>query len=1018
MRRTRRRWKRYVTAFFLGAAILAVAIWSALPALVERSLRERLDAAGFPEADLTVAAVGLHEARIDSLRLDAKGELTAAELTASYDLDGLLGVRVTQIVIKDLRLSGRLDAGGLSLGGLNRTEERRDRFVDDTLLRSLPPVVVENGRIDLATTIGPVVLPFQGTASPQPDGTVKGAIVLGIESNGANASGNLDLVLAGSRLDADLRIDSGTAAIAGAVSSAFSGRARLDWEAAGRPRLSGDLELAKSAVGGVAFPTGALALEASESRWSVRLALAAPDQSADLRADIAVADPYAKPRLEGAATLTAGAGAWIWPVLDLPQPQAGKARLDVRLAGPLPETWPEGAMVQRGDVVRLLANGDIAGMAEIEIADLAFPDIATIASVGGSVDIDAAGGTVTVTPRSTLHAGAAITPAFARAVDLPPALAKRLEQPWTAELTLAEPLRVLAGEGQTAVAAKGVLKLVAETADNLDVRFQTQAVLSNELQVMASDGRLHLAGSFVDVGFGHLTAEGAGVELDTALVLADGRVSIRLAEAGSVVLRRLTGRPLAGTVKTLTVPLEASEDPLIAIDLQEGASPRLTYDLRLGAIKATAPLLLGGPKPLPVVTTLPRTAATGSWSGEAGHAGTITFADGTLAFPSLDVTASGVAADIGLGADKVSADLRAASIAHSGRPALLVPLALAGHAELVGDALSFTATLNDKQKRIDLTIAGAHAPNTGKGEAKLSMPPLAFKPGGLQPQDVAPAIGPDIEEVGGNAALGGRIAWSNGKLTPKLQLLLQDISFRSPQLDVLRLNSVAEIDSLVPFTTRPGQQLSAGLVDVGLPLTDVLAAFRIEAGPRLMIESARLSLAGGEVTLPPVALDLVRPRTDLTLSVGNVDLAKLLELAQIDGLAATGTLGGQIPVTIEGDGLVIRDAVLAAAGPGTLRYAPAATPSALLGGGESVALALQALSNFQYSDLKLTVNRAAGGDTVALMQVKGRNPDFYGGHPVEFNLNVSGKLDQILNRGLAGYRIPDTIRDKLDDFAQ
>jgi hypothetical protein len=110
--------------------------------------------------------------------------------------------------------------------------------------------------------------------------------------------------------------------------------------------------------------------------------------------------------------------------------------------------------------------------------------------------------------------------------------------------------------------------------------------------------------------------------------------------------------------------------------------------------------------------------------------------------------------------------------------------------------------------------------------------------------------------------------------------------------------------------------------------------------------------------------------------------------------------------------------VLAATGPGTLRYAPSTAPSALLGGGESVALALQALSNFQYSDLTLTVNRAAGGDTVALMQVKGRNPDFYGGHPVEFNLNISGKLDQILNRGLAGYRIPDTIRDRLGDFAQ
>jgi hypothetical protein len=83
-----------------------------------------------------------------------------------------------------------------------------------------------------------------------------------------------------------------------------------------------------------------------------------------------------------------------------------------------------------------------------------------------------------------------------------------------------------------------------------------------------------------------------------------------------------------------------------------------------------------------------------------------------------------------------------------------------------------------------------------------------------------------------------------------------------------------------------------------------------------------------------------------------------------------------------------------------------------------VGLALQALSNFQYSDLTLTVSRESGGDTVALMQVKGRNPDFYGGHPVEFNLNVSGKLDQILNRGLAGYRIPDAIRERLDDFSK
>jgi hypothetical protein len=1018
MRRTRR-WKRYVTAFLFGAAVLAVAAWSALPALVERNLLEQLEAAGFADADLNVTAVGLSEARMDAVRLDANGEIAAAEIAASYDLDGLLGVHLTRVGIKDLRISGRLDPEGLSIGGLRRSSETGDgRFVDVALLRSMPPVTIENGRLDLATMIGPVVLPFHGTASPQPDGTVRATIALQLESDAAEARGNLELMLAGGNIGADLRIESGSARIAETASSAFSGQARLDWEATGRPRLSADVALAESAVADIAFPTGALAIDATESKWSAQLALAGVERSSDLHVDIAIADPYAEPRLEAAAKLTAAAGAWIWPVLGLPQPQAGEARLDLRLAGPLPRSWSGAPAAKGGEILRLLAHGEVEGVADIDVGNLAFPDIATVTSAGGHVDIRAAGGSVTVVPRSALHAAATIAPALMRSLDLPAELAGRFAQPWTAELTLEEPLRLVVGEAQTAVAAEAELRLAAESVASLVLQVKGQAVLSDDLAVMASDGRLHLGGTLADVGIGSLEAAGIDLDLDTALVLADQSLSIRLVDTGTAVVRQLAGRPLAGKIKQLTVPLEATEDPLIAIDLHEGASPRLTYDLQLGAIKATAPLLLGGPKPVPVAVTLPRTTATGSWGDEPGHAGTVRLADGTLGFPSLEVTAGDVEADIALGPDKLSADLRAASIAHSGKPALIVPLALVGHAELVGDTLSFTGNLSDRAKRINMSVEARHALETGKGEAKLTMPPLAFKPGGLQPQDVAPAIGPDIEEVSGNAALGGRIGWSKGKLTPKLQLLLQEVSFRSPQLDVLRLNTVAEIDSLVPFTTRPGQQMSAGLVDVGLPLTDILAAFRIEPGPRLMIESARLSLAGGEVTLPPVALDLVRPRTDLTLSVSNVDLAKLLELAQIEGLTATGSLSGQIPVTAGADGLVIRDAVLAATGPGTLRYAPAATPSALLGGGESVGLALQALSNFQYTDLKLTVNRETGGDTVALMQVKGRNPDFYGGHAVEFNLNVSGNLDQILNRGLAGYRIPDTIRDKLGDFAQ
>jgi hypothetical protein len=229
---------------------------------------------------------------------------------------------------------------------------------------------------------------------------------------------------------------------------------------------------------------------------------------------------------------------------------------------------------------------------------------------------------------------------------------------------------------------------------------------------------------------------------------------------------------------------------------------------------------------------------------------------------------------------------------------------------------------------------------------------------------------------------------------------------------------VVKIDSLVPFTTKRGQQLAAGLVDVGLPLSDLVAEFRIERGFQLVIESARLALADGEVSLPTVAFDLADPQAELVLTVTNVDLGKLLQLAQVEGLDGTGTLAGRIPVSIARHSITIHQAALAADGPGMLRYVPTQSATALLGSSESVDMALQALSNFQYKELTLTLDREPGGDTVALLHVKGQNPDFYGGYPVELNLNVSGKLDQILDRSLEGYRIPETIRERLGDFGK
>jgi len=179
-------------------------------------------------------------------------------------------------------------------------------------------------------------------------------------------------------------------------------------------------------------------------------------------------------------------------------------------------------------------------------------------------------------------------------------------------------------------------------------------------------------------------------------------------------------------------------------------------------------------------------------------------------------------------------------------------------------------------------------------------------------------------------------------------------------------------------------------------------------------EAMRVTIDGDGVEL--VALITRRSFEELRLAVAGVDLQQVFALADIGGLAGTGRLSGEIPLVIEDGRLIVADGVLAAEAPGQVSYRPDSPPPALQAGGESVSLALSALTDFRYDELRLNLDRAAGGDMVVAIHIKGRNPGFYEGYPVEFNLNVSGKLDQVLDRSLAGYRVPDAVRDKLIEF--
>jgi hypothetical protein len=154
----------------------------------------------------------------------------------------------------------------------------------------------------------------------------------------------------------------------------------------------------------------------------------------------------------------------------------------------------------------------------------------------------------------------------------------------------------------------------------------------------------------------------------------------------------------------------------------------------------------------------------------------------------------------------------------------------------------------------------------------------------------------------------------------------------------------------------------------------------------------------------------------VTLTAEGLDLAQLFALTKLDGLSGEGRIRGTLPVRISGSEAVIEGGELRADGLGWLRYRPAEAPAALQAGGENVGLLLQALENFRYEALRITLDGRTDAEMDIGLHVQGANPDLYDGYPIEFNLDLEGELANILRSGLASYQIPERIREQMQGF--
>ena len=598
-----------------------------------------------------------------------------------------------------------------------------------------------------------------------------------------------------------------------------------------------------------------------------------------------------------------------------------------------------------------------------------------------------------------------------------------------------------AARGRLELAGGAVVTAVIDATVETDGRGAPQRFSLRRLD--ASAGGLALAGAEVTLDTLRLNlagtpasfAGGARVELSAktialaglsvdrprltaiaAIAFRDGRLAVSLAEGTRLDAAGLSVSDLFQTTGPVGLRAVAAEQPALTIDFDAAGAPVLRHRLRLTMPVVEGAALLPGGAVLAAAVALPEVR----FDGVHGGAGVIVVAGGTLRLPAYRVALDGIDGTLNMDAAGPAigrlADFTVGALRHTAEPPLVAPLRLAGAVDRDGGGFSFTGRIGDRDGRLAITIRGRHDLDGGAGHADFAAERLRFDPGALRPGDLAPPLAGMVGDVSGTVAAEGRLAWGgSGGPVSGMRLLVEDVSFEAGGARLERLNAVVDFDSLWPPSTPPGQQLAIGLVDAGLPLADGLVAFRLTPGGTLEVESAVWRWAGGAIRTGRLVIDADAARHAAVLEVAGLDLGEVVALANIDGLAATGRLSGRVPVAFTGDGLVIENGRLEAEG-GVLRYAPSGAPAALRQAGEGATLMLGALENFAYETMRITLDREAGGEAEIGVHLRGSNPDFYDGYPVEFNLGVSGALDTMLRRGLEGYRVPDAIRERLQGF--
>jgi hypothetical protein len=357
-----------------------------------------------------------------------------------------------------------------------------------------------------------------------------------------------------------------------------------------------------------------------------------------------------------------------------------------------------------------------------------------------------------------------------------------------------------------------------------------------------------------------------------------------------------------------------------------------------------------------------------------------------------------------------------------GDPLYIVPVRLSLQFQPLSSlqyATGFYGEITEKSGLLYAKIQGKHDAAASKGNLDMNMPPIKLVKGVHSLKEIFPITDKYLSDTSGTIGLSAGFNWQKGKngwnTSSQGELYLKEFSASAQDNPIENVNTVLKLDSLIPMTLTQ-QKVSVGLFNAGLPLTEGVVVVSLDAKKNFTLHEAEWTLAKGKISSTPFTVQLDDMTADVTLTASKLDLPELFKIAPMEGLDATGTVNGKLPLKIEHGNISLVDGVLEAEGPGAVRYNPQVVPSFLQNTQKQMIDLRVALKAFEFDSLKMTLSGELGKNQKVGLHIKGKNPEFYDGHPVNLNLNVEGPLQNVLKYNPKSSQIPDSIKKQLEEY--